>query len=246
MTSGLATSVAFTFIVPIHNEEPTLSSTIARLDEARSTYGIARIVGVENGSSDQTWPVLEQLATRYPALHAFREPAAGIGYAYHRGITEALKLGAGAEDTLVLTACDLPFGFTDIESMLALPDRPEVCIGSKAKLVGAVKPNLQRRTMSAVYQLARRWMVGMKTRDCQGSFLIRADIARRFVDQIRARDFFYTTELTALLERAGIRPVEVEVELQEEIRRSTVRPFKHGSALFRQLVALRRRLRETA
>jgi glycosyltransferase involved in cell wall biosynthesis len=233
----------FTFIVPVHNEAATLPSTMQRLAAARTKYAIERIIAVENGSSDETWPVLQQHADAVPGLLAFREEAAGIGYAYHRGITEALRLDLGGMDHyLVLTACDLPFGFTDVESMLALAERPPVCIGSKARLVGTVQPDLKRRTMSAVYELARRWVIGMQTRDSQGSFILRVDVAREFVGKIRARDFFYTTELCALLERAAIRPVEVDVELQPEVRRSTVRPLAHGSALFRQLLQLRRRL----
>ncbi|HEY5947277.1 MAG TPA: glycosyltransferase family 2 protein [Kofleriaceae bacterium] len=237
------TTPQLTYIVPVHNEAATLASTIQRLDDARARYAIQHIVAVENGSVDDTWPLLEELAPRYPALLAFREPSAGIGYAYHRGLSEALALDLTGEHYLVLTACDLPFGFTDVESMLALPERPPVCIGSKAKLVGSTVPSLKRRTMSAAYQLARRWLIGMHTRDSQGSFIIRADIAREFVDRVQARDFFYTTELCALMERDRIRPVEVDVELQEERRRSSVRPLAHGAALFRQLLQLRRRLR---
>jgi glycosyltransferase involved in cell wall biosynthesis len=234
----------FTFIVPVHNEAQTLASTVQRLEAARSRYPIDRFIAIENGSVDGTWSVLQELAPRYRELVAFREEAAGIGYAYHRGISEALRMPAiTPEHYLVLTACDLPFGFTDLDSMLALPHRPAVAIGSKAMLIGATAPGLKRRTMSLAYQLARRWMVGMKTRDSQGSFIIRADVARSLVDQIRARDFFYTTELCALMEQAGHQPVEVGVELQEELRHSTVRPFKHGTAMLRQLMRLRRRLR---
>lgn len=233
----------FTYVVPVHNESATLPDTIRRLDQARARYAIDGIVAVENGSRDDTWRVLQQLAAAYPALRVFQEPVAGIGHAYHRGIAEALDaLAPSAETYLVLTACDLPFGFTDVDSMLALPVLPRVAIGSKAKLVGPVAPGLQRRAMSRVYQLARRWLIGMQTRDCQGSFVVHSDVARQVHGAIRARDFFYTTELCARLEHQGILPVEVEVELAREVRRSTVRPFKHGAAMFRQLVALRREL----
>ena len=233
----------FTYIVPVHNESATLPDTMRRLDEARARYPIDRIIAVENGSRDDTWRVLQQLATQYPAMRVFREPAAGIGHAYHRGIAEALgALVPPAVTYLVLTAADLPFGFTDLASMVALSPHPYVAIGSKAKLVGSVMPDRRRRVMSRIYQLARRALIGMQTRDCQGSFVMHSDVARRVHGAIRARDFFYTTELCARLEHLGILPVEVEVELAREVRRSTVRPFKHGIAMFRQLVALRREL----
>src|ERR1043166_5991899 len=81
-----AETAVFTFIVPVHNESAALPGTMQRLDEARARYPIDAIVAVENGSRDDTWAVLQQLAGRYPALRIFAEPAAGIGHAYHRGI----------------------------------------------------------------------------------------------------------------------------------------------------------------
>lgn len=231
------------FIVPVHNEATGLRATVARLDAARAHYDIGHVIAVENGSRDASWPLLQELAAASPWLHGFREPAAGIGHAYDRGIREALALvGPTAGVHLVLTACDLPFGFTDLDSALALPALPTVAIGSKAHLAGTTAPGLQRRAASAAYRLARRWVIGMRTRDSQGSFLLRADVAANVVGDIEARDFFYTTELCALLERRGVAPVEVAVHLEEEQRQSTVRPLAHGTAMLRQLVRLRRRL----
>jgi glycosyltransferase involved in cell wall biosynthesis len=237
----------WTFIVPVHNEAATLAATVARLDAARSRYDIGQVIAVENGSRDASWTLLQELAAANPWLRGFTEPSAGIGYAYDRGIREALRVvGPAAGVHLVLTACDLPFGFTDLDSALSLPTLPAVVIGSKAHLVGAAAPGFQRRAASSAYRLARRWLVGMRTRDSQGSFLLRADVASGLVDDIEARNFFYTTELCALLERRGVMPIEVAVTLEEERRSSTVRPLKHGTAMLRQLLRLRRRLADQA
>ena len=235
--------IALDYVVPVHNEAATVAGALARLADARARYPIDRVIAVENGSRDDTWAILSACAAADPRVHAFTEPAAGIGHAYHRGIVEALALAPPAVDRyLVLTACDLPFGFTDVDGLLAGPARPEVVIGSKALLTGGVRPAWPRRAMSRAYQLARRALLGMRTRDCQGSFLVRSDVAAAIYRDVAARDFFYTTELCARLERRGVAPREVPVALEPELRPSTVRPPQTTTLLRERGVDLRREL----
>ena len=65
---------------------------------------------------------------------AFREPVAGIGYAYARALAELeTRHGADAERWVVLTGSDLPFGFSDLDSAKPLLDwgKAAVIIGSR-------------------------------------------------------------------------------------------------------------------
>jgi len=62
------------------------------------------------------------------------------------------------------------------------------------------------------------------------------DMAARLVPLVKSRDFFYTTELVLHLERLGDRPVELPVTLAPSRRASTVRPLRHGTAMFLALV----------
>ena len=236
----------FVYVLPVHNEERLLADNVARL-----TVLLARVPGseielVENGSRDGSWAVVERLARddeRVP-VRAFREADAGIGYAYHRGLTEALaRFGPAMDVWAVLTAADLPFGASDLEAVEgALAQAPwRILMGSKAHRASVVQRDPQRRLMSALYRVARRAVVGMKVGDSRGSVFLRLDLAAVLVPRIEARGFFYSTELCHLAERAGESILEVPVTLEPSLRASTVRPAADSVTMARALWRLRSR-----
>jgi glycosyltransferase involved in cell wall biosynthesis len=209
--------------------------------------GQHEVLLVENGSGDRSYEVARGLAGEHEGVrvHAFTEPHAGLGWAYDRGMREALALG-GAGRWDVLTASDLPFGFSDLEAFeqwLATSPRERIAIGSKAHPDSVLPGRGMRSVMTFVYRGARRALLGMHTGDSQGSFFVREDFAAELLPKATSRDFFYTTELVHFAERAGEMPHELPVTMAPELRASTVRPFRHGKAMFLALLALRRRTR---
>lgn len=240
---------AFTFILPAHNEEHGIELTVRRIAERLGDRPGTEVVIAENGSSDATWEIAQRLAreTKAVKVFAYREPQAGLGFALQRAFEEMLREHPLPEDRwLVLTAADLPVGFTDLDAVLAIEEarrdeRPDVIIGSKAHPESKLGPGATRRVASNVYRLARRAILGMRTGDSQGMFFIRQEVARPIVPKIRARDFFWTTEFTYYVERAGHTIEEIPIAIEEARRASTVRPFKHGSRMLKQLVRLRLR-----
>src|SRR4051794_14038196 len=102
------------YVVPVHNEEKVLGTNIGRLTAYLERHPGSEVFIVENGSRDASWDVareLERKSGQVP-VRAFREENAGIGYGYHRGLTEAvLRFGTAKPRWAILTAADLPFGF---------------------------------------------------------------------------------------------------------------------------------------
>ena len=233
------------YVLPVHNEETILGANVARVVEYLERFDATHVYLVENGSRDASWSVARGLERGGPVtVRAFHEPSAGIGYAYDRGLNEAIAaFGPSTGHWAVLTAADLPFGFTDLEAALPHLDAgtARILIGSKAHPASVVDRTPERRVMSAVYRGARRAIVGMRVGDSQGSVFLRLDLAASLVTRIRARGFFYTTELCHYAERAGETIVELPVVLEEAKRASTVKPLKHGLEMARQLWALRGR-----
>ncbi|MDP3278441.1 MAG: glycosyltransferase family 2 protein [Deltaproteobacteria bacterium] len=236
-------SLTLSYVVPVHNEEPTLERNVDRLAEHLQRFPGSRVLLIENGSQDQSWELCQRLAGPRGTItvEAYREPNAGMGYALQRGVVEELPR---AEHTrwLVLTAADLPFGFTDLdglEALLARDEYADVVVGSKAHPDSVVQTGLTRSASTLIYRGVRRLFAGMRTKDSQGTFLFRAETARDIAEQIKSRDFFWSTEFTFYAERAGLKIVEVPVVLEEAQRASTVRPFKHGRKMLAQLVSLR-------
>jgi glycosyltransferase involved in cell wall biosynthesis len=243
---------ALSYVLPVHNDEKTLAANVARLAEHLRHYRGSEILLVENGSADASWRECEKLAGIQDdvPVHAFREPSAGIGFAYARGIAELERMhGPDASRWAVLTGSDIPWGFSDLESakVLLAGDRAPVVIGSKAHPESVAFAGWKRYGMSLAFRMLRRAIVGMRTGDSQGSFFIRLDVALPLSRRVVSRDFFYTTELVYFAEALpdGVVEVAAIIEPSQLVPGVTsVRAFKHGKAMLRQLIALRSRARE--
>lgn len=239
------------YVLPVHDEEEVLARNVTRLVAHFPPDSGAEVLLVENGSKDGSWRVAQELAASGDAskipVRAFFETNAGIGYAYHRGLEESLaRFGPTKDRWAVLSATDLPFGFTDLEAAKPYLDgergSARMLVGSKAHPDSRASTGALRQAMSVVYRGARRVIVGMRIGDSQGSIFLRLDLAAELVPMIRSRGFFYSTELCHFAERAGENIVELPVILEETPRRpSTVKPLRDGLSMARQLWSLRKR-----
>lgn len=234
------------YVLPVHNEEAILASSVARAREALASRPSSELLLIENGSVDRSWEIAQGLVREGPvAVRAYREDAAGIGWAYHRGLEEALaRFGPTKDRWAVLTAVDLPFGFTDLAAAEPrLDDGSRMLIGSKAHPRSQTPRPVGRQVMTRLYRAARRAMLGMHVADSQGSVFLRLDFAAQLAALVQARNFFYSTELCFHAERAGERIEELPVVLEADRRGSTVRPWRHGPEMAVQLWSLRQRSR---
>lgn len=231
------------YVLPVHNEESVLRANVERLCARLSSLPGAQVLLVENGSHDRSWALCQELADGV-RVFAFTEPAAGIGYGYDRGLREALAMhGPSKDHYAILTAADLPFGFSDLEAAsnpLARAEQP-ILMGSKAHPRSVGTRGFKRRAATLGYRILRRALAGMRVGDSQGSVFLRLDLAATLVPLVHARDFFYSTELCYVAERAGETIHEMPVRLEEEKRKSTVRPFRDGRRMALQLMELRGR-----
>ncbi|MBX3191369.1 MAG: glycosyltransferase family 2 protein [Labilithrix sp.] len=231
------------YVLPVHNEEKVLAANVGRLTSYLERWPDAQVFLVENGSKDGSWELSRTLEGGTGVqVRAFQEPNAGIGYAYHRGLAEAVEqFGPAPSRWAVLTAADLPFGFSDLEAAMVDLEgsAARILVGSKAHPQSQIDRSFKRKMMSAAYRLARRAAIGMRVGDSQGSVFLRLDLASALLPKIEARGFFYSTELCHFAERAGETIVELPVVLEEQQRESTVRPARDSLAMARELMRLR-------
>lgn len=242
---------ALRYVVPVHNDASVIASTVstlvAELGKRPPDAGRHAILLVENGSRDASWEVAQGLAGEREGVTvlAFQEPSAGLGYALARGVAESLARDeAPSSYFIVLTASDLPFGFSDLnafERWHARVPGGRIAIGSKAHPKSEVPNPPLRMAMTFVFKVARRAIIGMRTGDSQGTFFVRGDLAAAHHQKIVARDYFWTTELVHYSEKAGEPIEELPVSIVPGVRPSTVRPLKHGIQMFRSLLELRAR-----
>lgn len=241
------------FVVPVHNDAEVIEKTVeilaGELGKRPASEGHHEIALIENGSVDASWEVAQRLAGDRGGVMvlAFREESAGLGYALARGAREFLAREPNPSAVwIMLTASDLPFGFTDLDAFDAWHARSpggRIAIGSKAHAQSVVPTTPLRSVMSVVFRAARFALIGMRTGDSQGTFFVRGDLLAAHHEKIVARDYFWTTELVYFAEQAHEPIEELPVRIAPQRRASTVRPFKHGSRMFRALLELRARRR---
>jgi glycosyltransferase involved in cell wall biosynthesis len=231
------------YIVPAHNSTDVIEGSLKELGERLAGMN-AEILVVENGSSDGTAELLDRLAGEWQQdvpLRVLSTPR-GLGNAFRAGIL------ASKGDRICLTADDLPFGLEDLDTAEGFdPATNPVVIGSKAHPDSVTPRSPLRQLLTFGFTTLRRLILGMRTRDPQGSFFLDGTWAREVAPRLREEGFLFTTELTYLAERGGIRPVEIPIRLRasHQDHGSRIRlsdPLKMGVGLF----ALRGRHRRAA
>lgn len=85
-------------VVPLYNEAESLPELVAWIDRVAAEHGYSyEIILVDDGSSDDSWSVVESLKERYPAVR-------GISFARNYGKSAALYCGfVAAEGEVVIT-----------------------------------------------------------------------------------------------------------------------------------------------
>lgn len=85
-------------VVPLYNEEESLPELIAWIDRVMQRESLTyEVIFVDDGSSDNSWEVIENLKTKYPSVRA-------IGFGRNYGKSAALYCGfAAAEGEVVIT-----------------------------------------------------------------------------------------------------------------------------------------------
>ncbi|WP_420880711.1 glycosyltransferase [Rhodococcus sp. (in: high G+C Gram-positive bacteria)] len=205
-------------VIPAHNSGAVLEATVRRFAEHFASSSVEIIV-VENGSTDDTAAICAALAADWDT-----DGVAFVPMTSDKGMGNALRAGALASRgaRVLLTADDLPFGFDDVVGADRVEQetgqRPAVVIGSKAHPDSVVDRGLARAVMTRGFALLRRTILGTRTGDPQGTFVVDGDLLRALAPHLTESGFLFTTELDYAVESAGIRPVEVPIRLSDDHR----------------------------
>lgn len=197
--------------IPVYNEERALANSVGRLDDYLAagfpfTY---RITIADNGSTDATLRVAEELSSRLAHVRVVHLDLKGRGRALNEiwSHSEAevlaymdVDLSTGLDALLPLVA-PLLTGHSDIAIGTRLARSSRVVRGPRPEFISRSYNVLLRGALSARFSVAQ---CGFKA--------IRADVARSLLPLVQDRAWFFDTELLVLAERAGLRIQEVPVD----------------------------------
>jgi hypothetical protein len=234
----------WSLIIPFHSDFQRLPKTLDLLEINREQYKIREILICHNGPrlepDAESRLVRRAITCGATYLHT---DVTGIGAGYALGIMNA------SQHYCLLSASDLPFGFTDLDSFYRHQrthgETPQLAVGSKADVDSAVGGyHLKRRAASWAFWVLRIALLGRQTpRDSQGTILIASTLAKALVRDCHCNDYFFSVELITLAQRRGVKVVELPVQLAQQNGKSSVSVVRDGWQLVRQLVRFSRRLK---
>ena len=146
-------------VVPLYNEEESLSELIAWIDRVATTNKLSyEVIMIDDGSSDNSWDVVEQLSAQYPAIR-------GIRFARNYGKSAALYCGfEAARGEVVFTMdADLQDSPDEIPEMrrMIIEDGYDMVSGWKKKRYDPAG----KRLPSKFFNWTARFFSGIKLHD---------------------------------------------------------------------------------
>jgi glycosyltransferase involved in cell wall biosynthesis len=193
-------------LMPIYNERATLERIVSRV--FASPVGAAiELIAVDDGSDDDSWELLSQLAAVEPRIHPLRQPRnIGKGAAVRR----ALESARG--EVVVIQDADLEYDPADYPRLLApiLANEADAVFGSRFAAGQRTRIGLASRLANRVLTSVANRVAGQKLTDMEtGLKMICTDVIRGL--KLTSDTFAIEPELTVQLARAGARIREIPI-----------------------------------
>ena len=202
-------------VVPVLNEERTLRTNIETLyNFLRVQDGLQfRITIADNGSTDRTQAIANELAEHYAAIRVVRMSERGRGRALKQ-----VWLNSDA-DILSYMDVDLSTSLDDFMPLIKplVNGETGVAIGSRLSKHSRTTRGFKRDFISKTYNKIIKTYMGTKFSDAQCGFkAIRRDVAKALLPKVTDTQWFFDTELLIKAEKTGVKIHEQPVTWVED------------------------------
>lgn len=210
-------------VIPVYNEETQLSDSILKLrsflkDNLKITW---RIVVADNGSTDGTLKLAQELGKEFPEVKAIHIEQKGRGRALRHVWLDSQS------DIVSYMDVDLSTDLSAFPPLInAVIEGYDIAIGSRLLKSAQVKRSMKREFTSRVYNIIIKLIHQTQFSDAQCGFkAISQKAARELLPLTIDNEWFFDTELLILAEKKGYRIKEIPVKWIED-RGSTVKVLR--------------------
>lgn len=200
----------FSIVVPIHNEAEFLVEGLEQLRGLLVSIGRnPDVCLVENGSTDATLRLADNLAREWDELTVRSIPEADYGAAMRDGLLHL-------PGEWVVTF-DIDYHSGDfLERLADVRGEADVVIASKRAAGSADHRSVLRRTGTRVFNWLLRALLSTDVTDTHGIKAFSRPLIEELVPKVISRKDLFDTELVVRAERAGYRIFEVPVAVEEQ------------------------------
>ena len=219
-------------IIPVYNEEAILETAVRGLLGKLGQEGIAyELILSENGSTDATLAIAEELARELPNIRVLHGDEPNYGKALRRGIEEARG---------ELIVCDeIDLGDMDFyrRSIAMLDGGIDLVVGSKRHPESDDARPLLRKAGTAVITTLLRVSVGFKGTDTHGLKAFRRAALMPIVRRCVVEHDLFASELVVRASRAKVESREIPLRVRE-IRPPSIHLLQRVPRVLKNLVRL--------
>jgi len=224
------------FLIPVYNEETLLENTVSTVSEYAERCGLDyEIIVVDNGSTDATLPIGEDLAAKHDFFRIFHLDERSVGKAFVLGVESA-----NGEIVISLDA-DLSSDLTFIDYVSELDLHFDMLVGSKT--MGNQRRTVTRIVGSFLYIFFTQVVFDMSISD----FSLGAKAYRReaILEALPHLDDWtgYVFELCLFLNLRAKRVIQVGINC-EDTRKSRFNLLHEGLYRYAHLYRCWRRVRD--
>ena len=231
-------SCEISVVIPAYNEASRIPKTLhTTVDYLKSRGEPFEVLVVDDGSSDDTASVVEELSRQLLGVRCLKNPRnLGKGAAVKNGVFNSRGR------LIAFLDADSSTRISDLERLVkAIAGGASVAIGSRAHRYSVipVKQPWRRRMAGKVFNLLCRLGLGLTVSDSQCGFkLFTRDAARAVFSRSTIEGFCFDVELLFLAQKRGFRVAEVPVTWSDD-RASRVRLVSDSLGMFLGLVKIR-------
>ena len=231
-------------VLPAYNEASRIERCIREVTRAVNAFSVSyEIIVAEDGSTDGTEKVVENLSRSNPQLRLLHSP---VRLGKGKAIKKALASAEG--DIIVFMDVDLSTSLKYLPQIVTLAQKHRgMAIGSRHVDGSKVQRRFSRTLFSLSYNLFVRMLFRDGVHDHQCGFkAMSREVAAVVLDKTESDGFFFDTEMILWCKKLDFPVTEVGVEWTEISKKgaSAVRLFSDAAKLGLDLLSFRLNARD--